>query len=90
LTKLANNEAIGVINKLLGALFGGLKIALILSVLLLVFDRFNNTLSLVSEEELEDSILYKPVASIAPMILPQFINEDKKLEIPKIKNSEQE
>ena len=37
-----------------------------------------------------DSILYKPVASIAPMILPQFINEDKILEIPKTKNSEQE
>ena len=89
LTKLANFAALGIINKLLGALFGGLKIALILSVLLLVFDRFNNTLSLVSEE-LEDSILYKPVASIAPMILPQFINEDKILEIPKTKNSEQE
>ena len=89
LTKLANFAALGIINKLLGALFGGLKIALILSVLLLVFDRFNNTLSLVSEE-LEDSILYKPVASIAPIILPQFINEDKILEIPKTKNSEQE
>ena len=90
LTKLANFAALGIINKLLGALFGGLKIALILSVLLLVFDRFNNTLSLVSEEELEDSILYKPVSSIATMILPQFINEDKILEIPKTKNSEQE
>ena len=90
LTKLANFAALGIINKLLGALFGGLKIALILSVLLLVFDRFNNTLSLVSEEELEDSILYKPIASIAPMILPQFINDDKILEIPKTKNSEQE
>lgn len=89
LTKLANFAALGIINKLLGALFGGLKIALILSILLLVSDRFNNTLSLVSEE-LEDSILYKPVASIAPIILPQFINEDKILEIPKTKNSEQE
>ena len=90
LTKLANFAALGIINKLFGALFGGLKISLILSVLLLVFNRFNNTLSLVSEEELEDSILHNPVASIAPMILPQFINEDKILEIPKTKNSEQE
>ena len=46
LTKLANFAALGLINKLLGALFGGLKITLILSVLLLVFERFNTTLSI--------------------------------------------
>jgi membrane protein required for colicin V production len=73
----------------LGALFGGLKIALILSVLLLVFDRFNDTASVMPEEELEDSILYKPVGALAPMILPRFIDEGKKLEIPKPEDLEQ-
>jgi membrane protein required for colicin V production len=89
LTKLANFAALGLINKLLGALFGGLKIALILSVLLLVFDRFNDTASVMPEEELEDSILYKPVGALAPMILPRFIDEGKKLEIPKPEDLEQ-
>jgi membrane protein required for colicin V production len=90
LTKLANFAALGVINKILGALFGGLKIALILSVLLLVFDRFNSTLSVVSEEELEASILYKPVGKLAPKILPRFIDEQKVLEFPESQDSQQE
>jgi membrane protein required for colicin V production len=90
LTKLANFAALGVINKLLGALFGGLKIALILSVLLLVFERVNSTLSFVSNEELESSVLYEPVGALAPMILPQFIDEDQTLDFPELNGSEGE
>ncbi|MGB0186407.1 MAG: CvpA family protein [Flavobacteriaceae bacterium] len=90
LTKLANFAALGVINKLLGALFGGLKIALILSVLLLVFERINSTLSLVSNDELESSVLYEPVGALAPMILPQFIDEDQTLDFPELNDSENE
>ncbi len=90
LTKLANFAALGVINKFLGALFGGLKIALILSVVLLVFNRVNSTLDLISEEELESSVLYEPVGALAPMILPQFLNEDKTLDFPDFDALEQE
>jgi len=90
MTKLANFAALGIINKLLGALFGGLKIALILSVLLLVFKRVNSTLSLVSNEELELSMLYEPVGALAPMILPRFIDEDQSLDFPELQTSEQE
>lgn len=90
MTKLANFAALGIINKLLGALFGGLKIALILSVLLLVFKRVNSTLSLVSNEELELSMLYEPVGALAPMILPRFIDEDQPLDFPELQTSEQE
>ena len=90
LTKLANFAALGVINKLLGALFGGLKIALILSVLLLVFERINSTLSLVSNNELESSVLYEPVGALAPMILPQFIDENQTLDFPELNDSEGE
>ncbi|MDA8573049.1 CvpA family protein [Flavobacteriaceae bacterium] len=90
LTKLANFAALGLINKLLGALFGGLKITLILSVLLLVFERFNTTLSMVSKDELEDSILYQPVGAIAPMILPRFIDEKTILELPQFEDSEEQ
>ena len=89
LTKLANFAALGVINKLLGALFGGLKIALILSVLLLVFERINSTLSLVSND-VESSVLYEPVGALAPMILPQFIDEDQTLDFPELNDSENE
>ena len=41
LTKLADFAALGILNKLLGALFGLLKMAVILSVILIIFDSFN-------------------------------------------------
>jgi membrane protein required for colicin V production len=75
LTKLADFAALGILNKLLGGVFGALKIGLILSVALIVFDKMNNTLPFVDEKDLEDSILYKPVKSIAPMIFPSILND---------------
>lgn len=72
LTKLANFAALGILNKLLGGVFGGLKIAVILSVILMVFDSLNNTIPFASEEDLQDSVLYQPVKSLAPMIFPKL------------------
>ncbi|MDT0558211.1 CvpA family protein [Ichthyenterobacterium sp. W332] len=76
LTKLADFASLGILNKLLGAVFGALKIGLILSVLLIVFDRMNNTLPFLEKEDLEDSVLYSPVKSIAPLIFPSILNEE--------------
>ncbi|WP_299333379.1 CvpA family protein [uncultured Psychroserpens sp.] len=77
LTKLADFAALGILNKLLGGVFGALKIGLILSVLLIVFDNMNNTIPFADEEDLEDSILYEPVKSLAPMIFPSILNKGK-------------
>ncbi len=76
LTKLADFAALGIINKLAGGLFGVLKIGLILSVLLIVFNKLNNTLPFMEQDDLEESILYKPVKSIAPMIFPNLIKSE--------------
>jgi membrane protein required for colicin V production len=76
LTKLADFAALGILNKLLGGVFGALKIGLILSVLLIVFDKMNNTLPFMEIEDLEDSMLYQPVKSIAPMIFPSLIKSE--------------
>ncbi|WP_400075378.1 CvpA family protein [Winogradskyella sp. R77965] len=76
LTKLADFAALGVINKLAGGIFGALKIGLILSVLLIVFNKLNNSLPFMEKEDLEESILYKPVKSIAPMIFPNLIKSE--------------
>jgi membrane protein required for colicin V production len=80
LTKIADFAALGVINKLLGGVFGALKIGLILSVILIVFDKMNRTLPFVDESELEDSVLYKPVKSLAPTIFPSIIKSDSEEE----------
>ncbi|WP_339751362.1 CvpA family protein [uncultured Winogradskyella sp.] len=76
LTKLADFAALGILNKLLGGVFGILKIGLILSVLLIVFNKLNNTLPFMEKEGLEESILYKPVKSLAPMIFPNLIKSE--------------
>ncbi|MFD2725723.1 CvpA family protein [Hyunsoonleella rubra] len=77
LTKLANFAALGILNRLLGAIFGGLKIGVILSVVLMVFANLNNTIPFASEDDLEDSVLYEPVKSLAPMLFPNLIKTDK-------------
>ncbi|MBU2940959.1 CvpA family protein [Lacinutrix sp. C3R15] len=80
LTKLADFAALGIINKLLGGVFGALKIGLILSVILVVFSRMNNAIPFVGEEDLKDSILYNPVKSLSPMIFPSIIKAEEQEE----------
>lgn len=80
LTKLADFAALGILNKLLGGVFGALKIGLILSILLIVFDNMNNAIPFADKEDLEDSILYKPVKSLAPIIFPSILNKGKAIE----------
>ena len=74
LTKLADFAALGIINKLLGGVFGGLKIAIILSVALLVFSKMNSAIPFTEEEDLEASVLYLPVKSLVPIIFPYILN----------------
>jgi len=74
LTKLANFAALGIINKLAGGVFGALKIALILSVVLNIFDKFNNTITLLDDDTKNNSALYKPVKSLIPIIFPNLLN----------------
>lgn len=80
LTKLANFAALGILNKLLGGLFGALKIGLILSVILIVFDSLNSTLPFADKKDIDDSVLYKPVKSLVPMIFPSILDKKKTLE----------
>ena len=77
LTKLADFAALGILNKLLGGVFGALKIGLILSVLLIVFDTMNNSIPFADQKDLEESILYKPVKRLAPMIFPSILTKGK-------------
>ena len=75
LTKLANFAALGLLNKLLGGLFGALKIGLILSIILIVFDTMNKAVVFADKDDLENTILYKPIKSLAPLIFPDIVKE---------------
>ena len=87
LTKIADIAALGMLNKLLGAIFGALKIALILSVIFTFFGRLNNTIPFLKQEVLDESLLYSPIKQIAPALFPSIIKEDEdgntSIELPK-------
>jgi membrane protein required for colicin V production len=76
LTKIADFASLGILNKILGGVFGALKIGLILSVVFIFFGKMNDTIPFVKQESLDQSILYKPVKKIAPMIFPSIIKGD--------------
>ena len=72
--KLVNAVMLGFVNKLAGLVFGVLKSALILSILLVVFDKIDEDVHILSEKTKNNSRMYEPVRSFAPSIFP-FIEE---------------
>jgi len=78
LTKIADFAMLGIFNKLLGGAFNALKYAFIISVVFM-FVNASETYSILSEEKREDSVLYTPVASLAPVFIPHILREVKNL-----------
>ncbi|OEY72163.1 CvpA family protein [Salegentibacter salarius] len=81
LTKMAGFAALGIVNKLLGAGFGLLKMAFIASVIIMFFAATNEEIELVSKEKLEESKLYAPVKVIAPAVLPSILREARERDL---------
>ncbi|MCX7546464.1 CvpA family protein [Xanthomarina sp. F1114] len=79
LTKLADFAALGIVNKVFGAIFGLVKMTLILSILLNIFDKLNTTIPFLDEEHTKNTVLYNPVKSVVPIIFP-FIIKTEELE----------
>ena len=67
--------ALGLVNKLFGLLFGGLKFALIVSSLFFMINGFPITEKLIPTINKKESFLYKPVAAIAPNVYPVLHNK---------------
>ena len=73
MTKIAETIALGFFNKLVGAIFGFLKYALILSIVLIVYDEINASLRFLEKEKVKNSVLYEPVKNFAPAIFPNLV-----------------
>ena len=67
--------ALGLVNKLFGLLFGGLKFALIVSSLFFMINGFPITEKLIPVDSKKESLFYKPVSSIAPSVYPVLHNK---------------
>jgi len=78
LTMLIKLVALGFINRMMGAIFGGIKLLLILSVFILFFDRFNKQFGMVKDEVLNASIMYNPIRIQVQQFYPNVIEEFEK------------
>ncbi|WP_347373570.1 CvpA family protein [Aequorivita sp. Q41] len=74
LTKVADFAMLGIFNKLLGGAFNVLKFAFLISVVFM-FVNASESYRILSEEQRDASVLYAPVAMIAPAILPTLMKE---------------
>ena len=88
LTKMVSMMALGLVNRLLGGIFGLLKMAFLASLFFMFFEHFDifNT----TEETRNNSVLYEPVREFAPTFLPEIIEEVKEGELFETPEEEQQ
>lgn len=73
MTKIAETIALGFFNKMVGAIFGFLKYALILSIVLIVYDEINASIRFMEKKKTHESVLYEPIKNFAPAIFPNLV-----------------
>ena len=76
LNKLIDAIALGIVNRLLGVLFSVLKVAFIVSIILVLVNKADNKFNFIPDETKEKSLLYMPLSNFAPMIFP-YLNFEK-------------
>lgn len=77
--KLLETVMLGFVNKLAGLVFGVVKSALILSIILLIFDKIDESVKIIPEKAKAESRMYEPIRSLAPSLFPfvDIWNDDK-------------
>ncbi len=80
LTKIADFAMLGLVNKIAGALFGALKVAVILGAILIFFERVNSSVGLVKNETFENSVLYEPVKEIGAFVFNAVLKDGDSVE----------
>ena len=68
--KMVDGVALSAINKIGGAVFGALKFALMMSVVIFMIDAIEESYPMISFKTKEESLLYRPVGKIAPTLIP--------------------
>lgn len=74
--KVVDLVALGIVNKIFGAAFGLIKVAFILSVIVIIFDSFDAKMHFIDQEKKDNSMLYKPLRSFSVAIIPQLKFEE--------------
>jgi membrane protein required for colicin V production len=82
LEKFIDILMLGFLNKLAGAIFGALKGALLLSILIFLVNYIDSGRTIIKKEAAENSFLYQPVESFAPMLYSRLNLENLNIDIP--------
>ena len=70
LEKVVDMLLLSFVNKITGALFGLIKAAFVMSILIYILTTFELENKIISQELQSKSFLYKPVKTIAPTVFP--------------------
>ena len=68
--RLLKAVSLNFLNRIAGLLFGIIKTAFILSVILVVINTIDKKLPIIPEEHKKNSLLYEPLSKLAPAIFP--------------------
>lgn len=82
--RIAESASLGLINKLLGGVIGTAKFLFILSTLFFVIDGLEKQIEIIPPAMKEKSLLYHPVAKLAPVIVPGLKETDFGKMVPSI------
>ncbi len=75
LTQIAKLAFLGLVNRLMGALFGLLKTAFIVSVLFMFMTALSTKNLILDPEVTQGSLIYPYIEPIAPTVLPSILRE---------------
>lgn len=72
--------SLGFLNSIVGGIFGGLKVALFMSIIFNVLQAIDHRISVIEPELKENSIFYEPVRGLAPELWNELIVDDEDAE----------
>ena len=75
LTKFLKLIALGLLNKIIGAIFGVLKSLLILCVIIFVFSKINNVVNIIEKDKLQESFIYTEIERINKFVIEKNYTE---------------
>ena len=75
LTKFLKLIALGLLNKIIGAIFGVLKSLLILCVIIFVFSKINNVVNIIEKDKLQESFIYTEIERINKLTIEKNYTE---------------
>ena len=76
LTKFLKIIALGLLNRIIGSVFGIFKTVLLLCVLVFIFSNINNVTGLIKADKLSQSFFYSKVEKINSLIIKSNYNEN--------------